>query len=76
MYLKGPSQPPPFFDAIEIIDITWCNEILLFYYKLCSWKCVSLSLVVKEWFSSSWQAPNLNIIAKLSHVNKNKGVAD
>ena len=35
--LKDPSQPPPYwFDAIETIDITRRNEILLLYGQLCS----------------------------------------
>jgi len=34
------------FNAIEIIDIAWWSEILLFFWKLCSWRCGQFSLVV------------------------------
>ena len=49
---KDPSQPPPFFDAIKIIDIASWSEIFLLFGHLCSWKSVS------QWFPFIRNAPN------------------
>ena len=78
-YLKDPGHPPPFSMPLKLlIIIAWWDEILLLYCKLCSWKCMfDYLLVFSQWFPSFRHAPNrIILIAKLSHVNKNKCVGD